>query len=83
MADLEVKAAQNVIEACAATPSIRHCVLTSSLLACTWKDYSLDSASSVINHNCWSDESLCTEKKVFLSILIQYTRALWLSFGIS
>lgn len=73
MADLEVKAAQNVIEACAATPSIRHCVLTSSLLACTWKDYSLDNVSLVINHNCWSDESFCTEKKVFLLISKQYT----------
>lgn len=73
MADLEVKAAENVIEACALTPSIRHCVLTSSLLACTWKDHSVNTVSPVINHDCWSDESLCTQKKVFLSIFIQHT----------
>lgn len=64
MADLEVKAAENVIEACAVTPSVRNCVLTSSLLACTWSDHLRGSTSRVINHDCWSDESLCIEKKV-------------------
>lgn len=78
MADLEVKAAQNVVEACAATPSIRHCVLTSSLLACTWRDYSLDNVPPVINHNCWSDESLCTEKKLWYALgKLRAERAAW------
>ncbi|KAL8097769.1 hypothetical protein AgCh_030768 [Apium graveolens] len=78
MADLEVKAAQNVIEACAATPSIRHCVLTSSLLACTWKDYSLDNVSPVINHNCWSDESLCIERKLWYALgKLRAEKAAW------
>nr|ANF06872.1 cinnamoyl-CoA reductase [Daucus carota subsp. carota] len=78
MADLEVKAAENVVEACAVTPSIRHCVLTSSLLACTWKDYSVTNVSPVINHHCWSDESLCIEKKLWYALgKLRAEKAAW------
>jgi nucleoside-diphosphate-sugar epimerase len=65
MADIEVKASETVMTACARTPSVRKCVLTSSLLACIWKDNSQYDLSSVINHGCWSDEALCKDKKVY------------------
>lgn len=78
MADLEVKAAENVIEACAVTPSVRNCVLTSSLLACTWKHHLLDRASPVINHDCWSDESFCIEKKLWYALgKLRAEKAAW------
>ncbi|KAG8501534.1 hypothetical protein CXB51_004033 [Gossypium anomalum] len=38
MAEIEVKASENVMKACARTASVRNCVLTSSLLACIWRD---------------------------------------------
>jgi nucleoside-diphosphate-sugar epimerase len=69
MAEIEVKVAESVIKACARTPSVRNCVLTSSLLACIWRDSTLHDLSDTINHNSWSDESLCIEKK------------LWYAFG--
>lgn len=64
MAEIEVKAAEKVIEACASTQSVRKCVLTSSLLACTWQDNSLSSITPIIDHDSRSDESFCIEKKV-------------------
>lgn len=65
MAELEVKATENVMEACAFTPSIRKVVLTSSLLACIWQDTSRCNQSTVINQDSWSDESICLDKKVY------------------
>lgn len=65
MAEIEVKATENVIKACARAPSVRNCVLTSSLLACTWRDGSAQDLSSVVNYDSWSDESLCINKKVY------------------
>jgi hypothetical protein len=73
MAEIEVKASEAVMRACARTPSVRKCVLTSSLLACIWRDSShYDISSSVINHGCWSDESLCIDKKVLLSSKLRF-----------
>ncbi|KAB1209167.1 Cinnamoyl-CoA reductase 1 [Morella rubra] len=69
MAEIEVKACENVMTACARTPSVRKCVLTSSLLACVWRANSqCDLSPTVINHYCWSDESLCTEKKLWYAL---------------
>jgi hypothetical protein len=65
MAEIEMKVSENVMKACARTPSVTKCVLTSSLLACIWRDNTQYDLSSVVNHDCWSDESLCTDKKVF------------------
>src|ERR1035437_5925979 len=66
MADLEAKAAERVIEACVRTPSVRKCVFTSSLLACVWRqNYPHDRhLPTRLDENCWSDESLCRDKKV-------------------
>ncbi|KAE8021534.1 hypothetical protein FH972_007417 [Carpinus fangiana] len=68
MAEIEVKASETVMTACARTPSVRKCVLTSSLLACIWNDNSQYDLSSVINHGCWSDEALCKDKKLWYAL---------------
>lgn len=66
MAEIEVSVTENVMEACARTPSIKKCVLTSSLAACVWQDNANLDLSFVVNHGSWSTESLCIEKKVSL-----------------
>lgn len=74
MAEIEVKGTENVMEACARTSSVRSCVLTSSLLACIWRDKSRSDLSTLVNHDCWSDEPFCIEKKVLPQFLLPYTR---------
>jgi hypothetical protein len=72
MAGLEAKAAELVVEACVRTESVRKCVLTSSLLACVWRqNYPHDRRRfpTTIDENCWSDESLCRDNKVKLESL--------------
>nr|AIX92146.1 cinnamoyl-CoA reductase 1 [Betula platyphylla] len=68
MAEIEVKASETVMTACARTPSVRKCVLTSSLSACIWRDNSQYDLSSVINHGCWSDELFCIDKKLWYAL---------------
>ncbi|XP_059452080.1 cinnamoyl-CoA reductase-like SNL6 [Corylus avellana] len=68
MAEIEMKVSENVMKACARTPSVTKCVLTSSLLACIWRDNTQYDLSSVVNHDSWSDESLCTNKKLWYSL---------------
>ncbi|KAI7741142.1 hypothetical protein M8C21_021157, partial [Ambrosia artemisiifolia] len=68
MAEIEARAAENVAEACAATPSVRNYVFTSSLLACIWRDGSNDSLAPVVDHNSWSDESFCSSKKLWCAL---------------
>ncbi|KAJ7974581.1 Cinnamoyl-CoA reductase [Quillaja saponaria] len=69
MAEIEVKVAENVIEACARTTSIRKCVFTSSLAACVWKDNAhQDPPVPVINQDSWSNESFCTDKKLWYAL---------------
>lgn len=65
MAELEAKVSENVIEACTRTSSVRKCVFTSSLLACTWQNNTYNNLDySVINEESWSDEQLCIDNKV-------------------
>lgn len=68
MAQIEVQVSESVMEACTRTPSVRRCVLTSSLLACVWRDTVRNHLSNVISHDCWSDESLCTNKKLWYAL---------------
>ncbi|URE09101.1 3-beta hydroxysteroid dehydrogenase/isomerase family [Musa troglodytarum] len=66
MADLEVRAAELVVEACVRTQSVRRCVFTSSLLACVWRENSCPRSSrraTIVDENCWSDQSACRDKK--------------------
>jgi hypothetical protein len=48
MAEIEMKVSENVMKACARTPSVTKCVLTSSLLACIWRDNTQYDLSSVV-----------------------------------
>ncbi|CAN6350108.1 unnamed protein product [Urochloa humidicola] len=70
MTRLEAKAAELVVEACVRTESVRKCVFTSSLLACVWRqNYARDRRfPSTIDENCWSDESLCRDNKLWFSL---------------
>ncbi|GMI99148.1 hypothetical protein like AT5G14700 [Hibiscus trionum] len=68
MAEMEVKASENVVKACARTPSVKNCVLTSSLLACIWRDASQYELPPLVNHDCWSNESLCIDKKLWYAL---------------
>ncbi|KAI9176244.1 hypothetical protein LWI28_000327 [Acer negundo] len=79
MAEIEVKATENVIKACARTPSVRNCVLTSSLLACSWRyGAAAQDLSPVVNHDSWSDESLCINKKLWYALgKLRSEKAAW------
>ncbi|KAA8548111.1 hypothetical protein F0562_004628 [Nyssa sinensis] len=78
MADIEVKASENVMEACARTTSVRKFLLTSSLLACIWQDKSRSDLPSVIDHDSWSDESLCINKKLWYALgKLRAEKAAW------
>ncbi|XVF58065.1 hypothetical protein PTKIN_Ptkin07bG0032700 [Pterospermum kingtungense] len=68
MAEIEAKASENVMKACARTTSVRNCVLTSSLLACIWRDSSQHHLPTLVNHDCWSDESICIDKKLWYAL---------------
>lgn len=78
MADIEVNASKNVIKACGLSPSVRHCVLTSSLLTCIWRENPPDETSNVIDHKCWSDESVCLNKKLWYALgKLRAEKAAW------
>ncbi|PIA40562.1 hypothetical protein AQUCO_02500343v1 [Aquilegia coerulea] len=68
MAELEVEASENVIEACKRTESVRRCVFTSSLLACVWHDIAVHDLPPVVDHNYWSEESVCRDKKLWYAL---------------
>ncbi|KAL7100690.1 hypothetical protein ACP275_08G010900 [Erythranthe tilingii] len=78
MANIEVNASKNVVKACGVSPSVRHCVLTSSLLTCIWQDNSLDQVSRLIDHKSWSDESVCINKKLWYALgKLRAEKAAW------
>ncbi|KAL8153885.1 hypothetical protein V2J09_011645 [Rumex salicifolius] len=68
MAELEVKAAINVIKTCSMTPSITKCVLTSSLASCIWQDDDDDNTTRLIDHNSWSQDTTCINKKLWFAL---------------
>ncbi|KAL8475458.1 hypothetical protein ACS0TY_028207 [Phlomoides rotata] len=78
MADIEVNASKNVVKACGISPSVRHCILTSSLLTCIWRNNSCDQLSRLIDHKCWSDESICIDKKLWYALgKLRAEKAAW------
>ncbi|CAI0455183.1 unnamed protein product [Linum tenue] len=78
MGEIEVKAAENVVEACSRTPSVRSCVLTSSLLACIWRDSTLQDYPCVINHESWSEETFCRDKRLWYALgKLRAEKAAW------
>ncbi|XP_042394855.1 cinnamoyl-CoA reductase-like SNL6 [Zingiber officinale] len=71
MADIEVRAAELVIEACVRTQSVKRCVFTSSLLACVWRvNTTLQNRRypTIVDENCWSDQSVCCDKKLWYAL---------------
>lgn len=66
MGEVEVRAAHNVLEACAQNDTIHKVVFTSSVTAVVWRDdlTSSTSSSSDFNERNWSDINLCKNLKV-------------------
>jgi nucleoside-diphosphate-sugar epimerase len=64
MAEVEVRAAHNVLEACAQTATINKVVFTSSVTAVIWRD-GRDTMSSDVDERHWSDVNLCKKYKVY------------------
>ncbi|CAK9322571.1 unnamed protein product [Citrullus colocynthis] len=78
MAEVEKKVSENVMEACARTSSVRYCVFTSSLLACIWRDGTRAELSAVVDHDSWSDRSLCVDKKLWCALgKLKAEKAAW------
>lgn len=63
MAEVEVRAAHNALEACARTDTIDKVVFTSSATAVIWSD-DRNTMSSDIDERHWSDINLCRKFKV-------------------
>ncbi|XP_023528175.1 cinnamoyl-CoA reductase-like SNL6 [Cucurbita pepo subsp. pepo] len=69
MSEVEMRSTENVMEACARTETVRNCVLTSSLLACIWRDQPESTGTSrVVDHGCWSSFQLCQDKKLWFAL---------------
>lgn len=64
MAEVEVKAAQNVIEACAQTGTMDKVVFTSSATAVVWRD-SPQTITSDLDERHWSDVNFCRKFKLW------------------
>lgn len=69
MAEVEVRAAHNVLEACAQTETIDKVVLTSSATAVFWRE-DRKSSSSDFDERHWSDVSFCRKHKVYYIIYL-------------
>ncbi|KAK8639969.1 hypothetical protein V6N13_138335 [Hibiscus sabdariffa] len=67
MAEEEVRAAHNVIEACARTDTIDKVVFTSSATAVIWRD-NLESIASDLDEHHWSDVNLCRKFKLWQAL---------------
>ncbi|CAL5401764.1 unnamed protein product [Camellia sinensis] len=64
MAEVEVRAAHNVLEACAQTETINKVVFTSSATAVIWRD-DRKSSSSDFDERHWSDINFCRKFKLW------------------
>ncbi|XP_059625087.1 cinnamoyl-CoA reductase-like SNL6 [Cornus florida] len=64
MAEVEVRAAHNVLEACAQTDTIDKVVFTSSVTAVVWKG-DRNTLQSDVDEKCWSDINFCKKSKLW------------------
>lgn len=66
--EVEVRAAHNVVEACAQTDTIEKVVFTSSATAIIWGHHENDqnSASMLLDERHWSDINVCRKFKVHI-----------------
>ncbi|XP_048319370.2 cinnamoyl-CoA reductase-like SNL6 [Ziziphus jujuba] len=65
MAEVEVRAAHNVLEACAQTETIDKVVFTSSITAVVWSRNNPNSSSSDLDERHWSDVNFCRNFKLW------------------
>ncbi|XP_015878579.2 cinnamoyl-CoA reductase-like SNL6 isoform X1 [Ziziphus jujuba] len=68
MAEVEVRAAHNVLEACAQTDSIQKVVFTSSATAVLWRDEGANASSSSccdVDERNWTDINFCKKFKLW------------------
>lgn len=65
MVEMEVRAAHNVLEACAQTNTIDKVVFTSSATAVNWRG-SDNATSSDLDERNWSDVNFCRKYKVLV-----------------
>ncbi|KAI4964126.1 hypothetical protein ZWY2020_007002 [Hordeum vulgare] len=63
MVEVEVRAAQNVLEACAQTVTMERVVFTSSVTAVVWKDD--HKPVDAFDERNWSDLNLCRKRKLW------------------
>lgn len=64
MAEIEVMAAHNVLEACAQTETMEKVVFTSSVTAIIWRDRG-DTVPSDFDERSWSDVNFCKKFKLW------------------
>ena len=67
MADVEVRAAHNVLEACAQTETMDKVVFTSSATAIVWRE-DRKSIELDLDERHWSDVNLCRKFKVSVRV---------------
>ncbi|KAK9667824.1 hypothetical protein RND81_13G013100 [Saponaria officinalis] len=68
MVETEIRAAHNVLEACAQVDTIDKVVFTSSITAVIWNEDRTSISSSHLNEKYWSDISLCRKFKLWHAI---------------
>lgn len=66
MAEVEVRAAHNVLEACARTETIDKVVFTSSATAVVWRN-DRKSMALELDERHWTDVNFCRNFKVLIS----------------
>lgn len=67
MAEVEVRAAHNVLEACAQTETMEKVVFTSSVTAVVWRDDRKSTASD-LDERHWSDINFCRKYKLWHAV---------------
>lgn len=75
MGELEVRAAHNVLEACAQTDTIDKVVFTSSATAVIWRDHHHEDDEGSpphVDERNWSDVNFCKKFKVVILIAHQW-----------
>jgi len=77
MAEIEVQAAHNALEACAQTETIEKVVFTSSVAAAIWRDDG-DYNVNAVDERHWSDANLCKKLKLWYALAKTLSeRAAW------
>lgn len=75
MVEVEVRAAHNVVEACAQVDTIERVVFTSSVTAVVWKENRKLAAD--VDEREWSEPNFCRKFKVTFFFLLHKTSALY------